>query len=36
MLEFIGVAMIILCSSLLVATLIVLLWLALTEGKNKK
>jgi len=36
MLEFIGVAMIILCSSLLVATLMVLLWLALTEGKNKK
>ena len=36
MLEFIGVAMIILCSSLLVATLIVFTYLTLTEGKNKK
>ena len=36
MLRFLGVAMVILCSSLIVSTLTVFTYLALTEGKNKK
>lgn len=36
MLKFIAIALIILASSLMLATLLIFLWLALTEGKNKK
>lgn len=36
MLEFIAIAILILSGSLITSTMIVLLCLALTEGKNKK
>lgn len=36
MLEFIAIAILILSGSLITSTMIVLLWLALTESKNKK